>query len=305
MGRNFTLVFVLTSSLCAIACSGRTLPPGECTLTIDHTQTVRGLGSAQGLFVNHGFVYFLGDTEPSIALEYLVRDDDELVPTGRAVRLTHDGASLGHPQGLTSRDGVGTFLGDTMGRRGVIYELDWAHALDRGELAPAVIERAHDAQERYGLHPELVRVDGHWLLATATYGPTLAGDNQIELVDPRRLAKSGLVHDDVVRARFSCESCGTFIQSLTYDEANDLLVLVQNDTKWRGWRLTFVDVARSVAEGDAHVAARLDAHGDRRFESELEGYGVLDDGRAVFLSNRPRDNVHIGRVDCDVALRDR
>jgi hypothetical protein len=304
MGHHITGIFArggMFALVVAAGCAGRTDPAPQCTLTIDHTQTVTGLGSAQGVFVQHGLVYFFGDAAPSNAAEYVVDADGLLTPTGRRVMLTIDDEPMHHPQGLTSRDDVGTFFGDTIGDGGAIYQVDWTRALSQRSLEGAVLHKAIDGEPQWGPHPELVHVHGRWLLASAAYGPALATRNTVRLIDPARLKDDHPFGPSETYARFGCDACGTFIQSLTYDETLDLLVLVQNRTKYHGWHLTYLDVAASIDADQAVVAARLDAP----IEDELEGYGILDDGRGVFLSSSTVDNVRVGRISCPAAVLNR
>src|SRR5262249_53582176 len=100
------------------------------------TITDTGLGAVQGVAVGGGRIYAYGDVYSEKPRVGVMREYDfELRPTGRVVWLRKDGAPLIlHPTGLTWDDRWGTFLGDTVRKKALIYRLDWERAWADGNL---------------------------------------------------------------------------------------------------------------------------------------------------------------------------
>lgn len=246
-------------------------------------QTLAGLGSAQGVHRRGRFVYAFGDADTGIVREYAVEpagpeNAPRLAPTGRAVRLTQHGVNLlPHPTGLTHHPDFGTFLGDTVHRRGVIWRIDFDRALRDGCLDHAVINRCRDDLAVNGCRPEFVRYRGRPLVATSDYGP--AG-NEVRLYDPAtlgRVDRTGL--EGLLVARFPC---GPWVQSLHWLDDLGLLVLVQNQQAGLRYRLTFV-----CLESGCSPVQTLDLPHPA---DELEGFAMLCRRHALLLSSSAQDN---------------
>jgi hypothetical protein len=256
-------------------------------------QTVPGIGAGQGVSVIDGRVLFYGDRYADDyrgVIREALWDPEErtLTPTGRDVRLQVAGQDLApHPTGLTRHGVFGTVLGDTVNRRGTLFWIDLDQAMADGSLDRAVIHRIDDTAAVNGTRPCFVRLGDRWLVATSDYGDV---GNRVRLYDPDRLrAVSQTSEAGVELASFSC---GPFVQNLLWLDGPGLLVLVQNTVEGLGWRLTFVDLERSVRRGSAVVVSRVDlAPAD-----ELEGMAMLDETTAVLVSASRRDNVRLARV---------
>lgn len=260
-------------------------------ITLLGSQTLKGLGHAQGLTCRNGFVYVFGDAETGIVREYrLSRDPLRLTPTGRAIHLTQHGHDLlPHPTGVAHRPGLPTFFGDTVRGRGVIWYVELDLAAADGHLNRAVLNRCLDTVATNGCRPEYARYQGRWVVATSDYGP--AG-NEIRLYDPHRLARSSRTCDPgVLIARFPC---GPWVQSLRWLDDEGALVLVQNQACGRGYRLTTIRLEMPHAAPDvldlAHPA------------DELEGFAVVEPGLALLVSSSLTDNVWFARVEAKPPL---
>src|SRR5439155_552378 len=75
-------------------------------------------------------------------------------PTGRAVWLRKGGKPLLlHPTGLAFHRKWGTFLGDTVNKKAIIYRLDWAKMWEDGHLDRAVLDVVADDAAVNGCRP--------------------------------------------------------------------------------------------------------------------------------------------------------
>ncbi len=133
---------------------------------------MNGLGAVQGVSFHDGKVYLYGDVwnaEPRVGVirEYSA----DYCPTNRVVWLRKDNQPLLlHPTGLTWSNRWGTFVGDTVEQKGVIYHLDWERALAEGNLNHAVLDVIDDDAAVNGSRPEFVKFQGREYIATADYG---------------------------------------------------------------------------------------------------------------------------------------
>src|SRR5262249_11984347 len=152
--------------------------------------------------------------------------------TGRVVWLRkNDKPLLVHPTGLTWHQKWGTFLGDTVNRKAIIYRLDWEKALADGNLDRAVLSVIEDDAANNGCRPEFLNTGGRDYLATADYGDVRP---EIRLYDPEKLLLSGRSSaPGVVAARILC---GSFNQNLHWDPQRGQITCIQNVIAGRGWQ---------------------------------------------------------------------
>ena len=253
-------------------------------VVLDPPLTVPDIGAGQGIEMRDSKVYLYGDASTGIVREYDVVGNNAVSFTGRQVRLTAAGRDLvSHPTGLTVAPGIGTFMGDTVSGQGTIFMIDWALALANGTLDGAVQARIVDDVAANGSRPEFVRVAGRWLIATADYGDVA---NEVRLYDPERLKTATRTSEPgVLVYRFRSSP---FVQTLHWIDAAGLLVLVQNLQSGSGWRLTVVDLARSIAAGQEVVTQRIDLSP----RDELEGFHLLTPQRGLFLTSSPATNLY-------------
>jgi hypothetical protein len=257
-------------------------------VSLDPPITVDGLGAGQGVEVRDGHVYLYGDASTGIVREYDVLDNSMLRFTGRHIQLTAGGGDLvPHPTGLTVAPGLPTLLGNTVSEKGTILIIDWVRGLAGGTLDGAVQATVADDLAVNGTRPEYVRVGQRWLVATADYG---ANANEVRLYDPEVLKTAARTSEPgVLVHRFRSSP---YVQTLHWLDGPGLLVLVQNKQDGQGWRLTVVDLARSIAAGAEHVTLTTDLAPS----SELEGFHLLAPGRGVFLTSAPVSNVYFANV---------
>ncbi len=134
-----------------------------------------------------------------------------------------------------------------------------------------------------GARPEFVKWNGRWVIATSDYGP---GPNFVRFYDPAKLATAARTSDPgVLLAKVAC---GPWVQSMHYMEREKTLILVQNQTEGRRWRLTVVrDVeAKSFASGNHVKVIDLDPPTD-----ELEGFVIVAGKLGIFVTSARENNV--------------
>lgn len=257
-------------------------------VVLDAPLTITGIGAGQGVEVRDGKVYLYGDAAQGIVREYDVVAGNALTYTGRQVLLTVGGRDLvSHPTGLTTAPGQGTLLGNTVSEQGTIRLIDWPQALMNGTLDGAVLATIADDLAVNGTRPEYVRVGDRWLVATADYGAT---SNEVRLYDPERLRTATRTSEPGVLAhRFRSSP---YVQTLHWIDSAGLLVLVQNRSYGQGWRLTVVDLARSLTAGQEVATQTIDLSPS----DELEGFHLIAPGRGLFVTSSSASNVYFANV---------
>ncbi len=241
------------------------------------------VGAAQGVARIGAHYYVYGDRggQEGVILEC----DMNAEPTGRTVRLP---APFIHPTGLTHHERYGTFLGNTVQRRGTISRIDWEKALADGTVAGSILNETQDDIANNGCRPEFVELNGGVFLATADYGDR---DPAIRLLDPalmqtaHRTSEAGILRHHLPSA--------PFVQTLWWDGVKSRLVALRNVTSGNGWAIDRIDLEQALTSGSAAEPAErwiLPLH------SELEGGLRLADGRWMFVMSSQGHNVVIGRI---------
>jgi hypothetical protein len=253
-------------------------------VSLDPPVTMPGLGAGQGVEVRDGKIYLYGDASTGVIREYTMGGTSSLTYTGRQVLLTSGGRDLiSHPTGLTVSSGIGTFLGNTVAQQGTIYMIDWARALAAGTLDGAIQATIVDDLAVNGSRPEFVRVGQRWLIASADYGATA---NEVRIYDPEKLKTAARTSDPGVLLYHFKSSA--YVQTLHWLDAQGLLVLAQNVRDGQGWRLTVIDLARSIAAGQQVVMQTINLSP----QDELEGFHIVAPGRGLFLTSSSASNLH-------------
>ncbi len=274
-------------------------PPPDGTWTADAildpatATTDPTLGAGQGVTVRDGKIYAYGDVHAAKPRVGVIREyDADLRATGREVWLRKAGKPLIlHPTGLTWDARFGTFLGDTVNKKAVIYRLDWERAWRDGHLDDAVLDVIEDDAAVNGCRPEFVTLDGRPLLATADYGEVRP---EIRLLDPgallrhRRTSAPGVIVHRVL--------AGPWNQNLHWDAEAGRLVCIENVIEGRGWRLDTLDLARAVADGRADGPGVRVGRVTFAPHDELEGYIPLDRTRSLFVTSGRSENLIVGVI---------
>lgn len=276
--------------------------PEPTRIDIISRQTVLGFGYGQGIAHRDGLLYLYGDFRGQNASldtpeddygcirEYTLAglpDEPRVEWTGREIRLTRDGVNVApHPTGLTFHPELGCFMGDTVNQEGLIFHLDFDRALADGNLNEAILNITLDDAAINGCRPEFVRHEGRWLIASSDYGNE---QNEVRLYDPEVLARSTRVsRPGALVERFDASP---FVQTLHWLDDDEQLVLVQNQTPGRRYRLTFTTLS-----GDLRRFAPIDI---ADLDDELEGLYVHEQGGeryVVMLSAYQEDNVTFGKI---------
>ncbi len=269
---------LLLLALCLLFCGIiQDIRHARVRVSLEDLQTVESVGAAQGLEHRDGKVYVIGDADVGVMREYIIERNRLLRFTGREVRLTIGGADkLPHPTGLTFHPQFGTWLGNTVNRKGNIVLLDWEKLLKQGTLDGAIKHEVADDAAVNGTRPEFVRLGTRWFIATSDYGDQ---GNQIRLYDPAKLTTAAKTSEPgVLIHKFHC---GAWVQSLHWIDEKGWLVLVQNQIEGLKWRLTFVDLKRSVAGGKVEVVETIDFDPP----DELEGFHMIGRKRGLMISS--------------------
>lgn len=258
-------------------------PSDPTTITIESTHTVPGIGAGQGAATLDGMLVLYGDAETGVIEIY----DNVDFNTGplHTIELTRNGFDqISHPTGFAHHPEFGTFVGNTVNQAGTIFHIDLARAIKDGDLDRAIIAIIDDDLGHNGTRPEFVRIGETWLIATADNGDD---ENTLRLYDPKKLAMSPRTSiSGVLVHEFPCPP---FIQSIEWIDDLGILVLVQNQTRGKGYRFTFC----TLDEASLNQIAVLDLDEPT---DELEGFVELGDGSFVMLSSAAESNVHLGRV---------
>lgn len=238
------------------------------------------IGAGQGVQKIGDKLYVFGDSDVGVVQEL----DPALKSTGWKGLLVNSAGEdiISHPVGIAYREGYPTFIGNSVGGRGWLYEIDWEQFKQDGFVEGAILRSIKMLDARSMSRPEYVHYDGEWLVAVAEYEYKSEGMSEILLLDPHALRSATRIDDpSAVRYRFWVSA---YVQDMYWSDARSELVLIQNVDYTKGWRLTFIDLDRAVASN----SGMTDAVSETRcycFESELEGYHEYSDGREVFLTS--------------------
>jgi len=257
------------------------------------TLTIEGLGAMQGVSFHEGKVYLYGDCYDVKPRVGVIREySTDFQATGKVIWLRDKNQPvLRHPTGLTWHCRWGTFLGDTVAHKGIIYRLDWETALEDGNLDRAILAVMEDDAAVNGCRPEFVSLDGKDYLATADYGDVRP---EVRLYDPAKLlAARRTSAPGVIAYRFLAPP---FNQNLHWDKDAKQLTCVLNAIEGRGWRLDTFDLKQAVTDGRAwgpsvRVQSRTFPNRD-----ELEGYRPFLNGFGLFVTSSRRNNLVVGRI---------
>ena len=272
--------------------------------------TVTRLGACQGVFVWEGSIWIYGDRGKGVVkrLEWLgpndqgkpmLRDAGEpyelMLYRNRFSKSNEDEGLprnlIPHPTGITHRPEYDAFIGNTVDQKGTIYSVHFLGLTESGTLDDWINNKTIDDLATNGTRPEFVRYNGQWLIATADYGDQ---NNQLRLYDPKQLKKASKTSDEgVLVAAFDC---GPFVQSMHWIDADNTLVLAQNQTVGKGYRLTLLKF------GEGEEPPTVDRIIDlAEPKDELEGFAIVAPGWAVLTSASKENNVSVIRWPIDAS----
>lgn len=268
----------------------------QAQLNIQKEFTVDSLGACQGVFVDGKRIFLYGDREVGIIREYRLRANS-IKNKGKEIKLTlNEKDVINHPTGIAYRKGFPAFIGNTVrlnkegtAWKAVIYHIDWNGLLKTRNLQGNLIRTIEDDACIQGTRPEYVKYENKWWVATADYG---GKRNEVRLYDPVMLARSSRTTDSgVLYKKFSCSP---WVQNLHFVPETGTLILVQNQVEGKKWRLTFLDLEKSIASGKEYVLKIIDSdRGD-----ELEGFSFYRSGKkAIGVTSSRNNNVNILSIE--------
>jgi hypothetical protein len=112
------------------------------------------------------------------------------------------------------------------------------------------------------------------------------------LYDPVALSKARKTSDKgVLYKKFTCTP---WVQNLHWIADKGQLVLIQNQTEGKGWRFTYVDLAKSIASGTQEVIQVIDINRT----DELEGFSFSGStNKGIAVSSSRLNNVNTMRIN--------
>ncbi|TCD05650.1 hypothetical protein EZ449_16315 [Pedobacter frigidisoli] len=177
-----------------------------------------------------------------------------------------------------------TFVGNSVRQnaegtvwKAMIYSIDWSGFLKSKTLDGHLLKTIEDDACIQGTRPEYVKSNGKWFMATADYGNK---SNEVRLYDVAKLVKADKTSETgLMYKKFTCSP---WVQNLHFIENKGILVLIQNQIEGRKWRLTFLDLKKSLASGKEVVIKVIDS--DKT--DELEGFTLTNnDHKGIAVSS--------------------
>ncbi|RQO79354.1 hypothetical protein DBR40_03050 [Pedobacter sp. KBW01] len=252
--------------------------------------TLDSLGACQGITYQNGSYFLYGDREVGVMREFKLQKDS-LSYQHKEYRFTIKGENMiKHPTGIAHHKGLPTFVGNSVRQneagtlwKAVINCINWDGFLKTGTLDDNLLKTIDDDACIQGARPEYVKYKGKWFVATADYGNKA---NEVRLLNPQALAKATKTSESgVVVQKFTCSP---WVQNLHWIESKGILVLIQNQVEGRKWRLTFLDLEKSIATGHEAVLSVIDT--DK--PDELEGFTFTDRAeKGIAVSSSRKNNV--------------
>nr|WP_294869756.1 hypothetical protein [uncultured Pedobacter sp.] len=260
--------------------------------TITKSFSLDSLGACQGISKQDGKYFLYGDREVGVMRQYYLKNDS-LIYQPDEYRFTIKGENIiKHPTGIAYRKGMPTFIGNSVRQnaegtvwKAMIYSIDWQGFLKSKTLDGNLLKTVEDDACIQGTRPEYVKHKGKWFMATADYGNKA---NEVRLYDAGKLSKADKTSEKGLLYRKFI--CSPWVQNLHFIENKGILVLIQNQIEGRKWRLTFVDLNKSISSGHEEVIKVIDT--DKT--DELEGFTLTDDqNKGIAVSSSRKNNVSL------------
>jgi hypothetical protein len=285
MKRNILLLIVFVLTLSAFV-------KATVNFKLDRAITIDSLGACQGISNQNGRIFLYGDREVGMIREFKMINDS-LVYQHNEIKLTQDGKDIiNHPTGIAYNGSSPTFIGNSIRLnsegtkwRAVIYCVDWNGLLKSGSLDGNLINTIEDDACIQGTRPEYVKYNNKWYVATADYGDN---GNEVRLYDPEKLKQASKTSEKgVLYKKFTCTP---WVQNLHWVADKGMLVLIQNKIQGRQWRLTCVDLNRSIETGKQVVISQTD---DIDRADELEGLTFTQKrSQGIAVTSSRKNNVN-------------
>ena len=255
------------------------------------------LGAVQGVVIRDGLIYAYGDYNYSGRHTGVIREYTlKLQYTGRMVKLTQNGVSImPHPTGLTWDTQWGTFMGNTVKRKGKIIRIDWKRAWSDSNLDNAVLDIIDDDAAANGSRPVFVKIGEEQFIASADYmgfSPELRLYNISAMLKTGETSTGGVI---IHRLR-----CSQNTQNLYWDAGKGYLTFVQN--RWpfmwpyRGFHLETIKLSEAITAGSVKHPSVIISSMYFADKEELEGWYPVNEALSVFAVNRKTDNLFTARI---------
>jgi len=282
--------------LCIIYCNCNY---GKTNAVIEPADSVTdaSLGAVQGAVIRDGLIYAYGDYKYSghhtgVIREYTLK----LQYTGRMVKLTQNGVSIiPHPTGLTWDPQWGTFMGNTVKRKGKIIRIDWKRAWADSNLDHAVLDIIDDDAASNGSRPVFVKIGEEQFIASADY---MEFSPELRLYNISAMLKTGKTSTaGVIIHRLKCSQN---TQNLYWDSERGYLTFVQN--RWpfvwpyRGFHLETIKLFEAIAAGSVSDPSVIISSMYFKDKEELEGWFPVNDSLSVFAVNRKYHNLFTAEI---------
>ena len=259
--------------------------------TLNRETTIDSLGACQGVSHQGDRFFLYGDREVGMMREFKWLHDS-LVYINKEYKLTQNGQDvIGHPTGIAYNGGDKVFIGNSirLNKEGtqwkaVIYQVNWQGLQKTGTLDGNVISTIDDDACIQGTRPEYIKYNNKWYVATADYG---GKSNEVRFYDPEKLAHCSKTSEPgVLYKKFTCTP---WVQNLYWMADKGILILVQNQIEGRKWRLTYVDLKKSIDKGTMQVVKQIDINSRM---DELEGFTMIDGQKGIAVSSSRKKNIN-------------
>jgi len=271
------LILPVTTASCSetLTCEGKSTTVYESPSLLDNSFS--SIGAGQGLQAIDDYIYIYGDADNGTIQEV----NRHMNPTGWMGEFSHNGTALiNSPGGLAYKKNYPTFVGTSKN----LYHINWDIFYEDQDLDRALIKIISSEGKR--TKPEYVFYEDKWYVASTEYDAD--PENEVILMDPENLINAESINDEgVIVYRFPVSR---FIQDIHWDIHSEELVLIQNVDKYRGWRLTSIDLETAVVQNSGTNLAVTQTRCILK-PTELEGYAHLEDGTEVFLIADKENNL--------------
>jgi len=292
--KHVIFICILLSGMVLTGCNH-----GTTNAVIEHVTVITDnlLGAVQGVVMRDGFIYAYGDYKNSNKHVGVIREyTSDLNYTGRMVELTKNGQSIiPHPTGLTWNQEWGTFIGNTVKRKGEILRIDWKQAWIDRNLNNALLDIIEDDAASNGSRPVFVKVGDEFFIASADYfgfKPELRLYNISAMMKHKKTSSEG-----VIKYRIRCSQN---TQNLYWDSDKGYLTLVQN--RWpflwpyRGFHLETIILSDAIAAGSALNPSVIVSSIYFNDKEELEGWWPAGNALSIFAVNRKTGNLFTAEI---------
>jgi len=298
--RSFIVILILSSCLTGCGLIKECFNTPNADIEIVNVISDPSLGAVQGVVVRDGFVYAYGDKRSLWKHSGVIREyTTDLKYTGRMVKLTKNGiAIITHPTGLTWNKQWGTFIGNTVKRKGTIFRIDWPQAWKESNLDNAVLNIIDDDAASDGSRPAFVNVGEESFIASADYrvdNPELRLYNITAMLSAGRTASEGVISHKI--------KCGRYTQNLYWDSEKGYLTFVQNMSLFGGLHLETINLSKAITEGTTISPSVKISSFDFSERGELEGWYPLSGNVSLFAVNNKKQNLFSGMIKIKESYR--